>query len=125
MTPSESKITVLLVEDETLVRMLGADVLEEAGFVVLEADGADEALVILDARDGVDLLFSDVDMPGSMDGLELARLVHQRWPAMRIVLTSGHHRLNESSLPDGGRFLRKPWTQTSMIEKVRSTLDAG
>ncbi len=122
MILSEPQVTVLIVEDETLVRMLGVDMLEEAGFIVHEADGADEALIILDAKDGIDLLFSDVDMPGSMDGMELARLVHQRWPAVRILLTSGHHRLSESGLPDGGRFLRKPWTQTSMIDKVRMAL---
>jgi CheY-like chemotaxis protein len=122
MIASEARISVLLVEDEALVRMLGVDMLEDAGFVVFEAIGADEAMVILAEQDGIDLLFSDVDMPGSMDGLELARLVHQRWPDMRILLTSGHHRLAEAALPDGGRFLRKPWTQAGMIEKVQSTL---
>ncbi|MGP7794513.1 response regulator [Sphingomonas sp. CLY1604] len=122
MIASEARISVLLVEDEALVRMLGVDMLEDAGFGVFEAIGADEAMVILAEHEGIDLLFSDVDMPGSMDGLELARLVHQRWPDMRILLTSGHHRLTEAALPDGGRFLRKPWTQAGMIEKVQSTL---
>ncbi len=123
-TPSPT-VTVLLVEDETLVRMLGADMLEEAGFSVFEAESADEAMTILDREGGIDLLFSDVDMPGSMDGVELARLVHQRWPCIRILLTSGHHRLSEAGLPDGGRFLRKPWTQANMIEKVRATLSVN
>lgn len=122
--PSEPTTIVLIVEDETLVRMLGVDMLEEAGFVVLEADGADEAILILDANEGIDLLFSDVDMPGSMDGAELASLVHMRWPRVRILLTSGGHLLSESCLPLGGQFLRKPWTPTSMIETVRSVLAA-
>ena len=122
MIASDTRISVLLVEDEALIRILGVDMLEDAGFVVFEAVGADEAMVILAEQDGIDLLFSDIDMPGSMDGLELARLVHQRWPDVRILLTSGHHRLAESALPDGGRFLRKHWTQASMIEKVQSTL---
>lgn len=122
MTQSQSQVTVLLVEDEMLVRMLGVDMLEEAGFIVVEADSADEAMTVLNGGGEIQLLFSDVDMPGSMDGLELARLVHQRWPNVRILLTSGHHRLSEAGLPDGGRFLRKPWTEAGMIEKVRAVL---
>lgn len=124
MITSAPQMTVLLVEDETLIRMLGVDMLEEEGFLVIEANGADAAMTILGEQAGIDLLFSDVDMPGTMDGLELARIVHQRWPAVHILLTSGHHRLNETGLPDGGRFLRKPWTQGSMMEKVRSALAA-
>jgi DNA-binding NtrC family response regulator len=112
----------LIVEDETLIRMHGADLLEEAGFTVLEAADADEALSILRNRGGVQLLFSDVDMPGSMDGLELAYLVQKRWPHIRLLLTSGHHRLVARHLPMTGAFVRKPWEHASLVEKVRGLL---
>lgn len=91
MPQDEVKTRILVVEDETLIRMVGAEILEDAGFDVLEAADADEALRILQAHDDVLLLFSDVDMPGSMDGLDLARVVHERWPDIRLLLTSGRH----------------------------------
>lgn len=111
--------TILIVEDEPLVRMHGIDILEEAGFAVIEAGDADEALDILSAGASVQLIFSDVDMPGSMDGLELAWLVHQRWPCIHLLLTSGHHRLEKAQLPIAGLFLPKPWTSESLTDVVR------
>lgn len=122
MGSGRQRSAILVVEDETLVRMLGMDVLADAGFDVLEAADADEALTILKSHDDVQLLFSDIDMPGSMDGLELARLVHQRWPEIRLLLTSGHHQLPPEALPDDGRFVRKPWTREVLIEKIRTAL---
>lgn len=115
---------ILVVEDEALVRMHGMDILEDAGFEVLEAADADEALAILAALDKVDLLFSDVDMPGSMDGLDLARAVHQRWPSMRVLLTSGHHRLGEGQLPVESKFVPKPWAQDVLVQHIRELLRA-
>ena len=123
MPDGKTMITVLMVEDEPLVRMHGIGILEDAGFEVLEAANADEALAILRQHDHVRLLFSDIDMPGSMDGLELARLVHQRWPNIRLLLTSGHHNMQTAVLPDDGKFVRKPWTQNVLIEKVRDTMN--
>lgn len=118
----KKRTTVLVVEDETLVRMHGMNVLADAGFEVLEACNADEALAILGLHDEVRLLFSDVDMPGSMDGLELARQVHERWPNIRLLLTSGHHDLQETMLPDDGKFVAKPWTYDGLIGKIRAAL---
>src|SRR3712207_5277267 len=84
---------VLLVDDEPLVRMTTADELEEAGFHVLEAANADVALVVLEARSKeVRLLLTDIDMPGSMNGLELAEAVHARWPHIALVVSSGYQR---------------------------------
>jgi DNA-binding NtrC family response regulator len=116
--------TILIVEDELLVRMHGSEVLEEAGFEVIEAADADEALAILDVHGGIHLLFSDIDMPGSMDGLKLAQRVHERWPHIRLLLTSGHYQLSDGDLPMEGRFLRKPWNQDVLVESVRNFLQA-
>ena len=122
MTNTGAISTVLVVEDEILVRMHSADMLEEAGFVVLEAADADEALVILNGLEHVHLLFSDIDMPGSMDGLDLAKIVHDRWPHIRLLLTSGHHRLTLDHLPADGQFVRKPWTQDALLGRIRQLL---
>jgi DNA-binding NtrC family response regulator len=118
-----NRTTILVVEDEILVRMHGMEILEDAGFEVLEASNADEALAILEQHDDVRLVFSDVDMPGSMDGLELVKLVHQRWPDVRLIVTSGHHCVQDASLPDDGRFLPKPWSEEVLVDNIRDLLD--
>lgn len=123
--PADDKQTVLVVEDNVLVRMHGVDILEEAGFSVLEAETADEAIILLQGQQAVHLLFSDIDMPGSMNGLELAQLVRERWPKVRLLLTSGHHHIEENALPEHGRFVRKPWTRERLIATIQATLDAG
>jgi DNA-binding NtrC family response regulator len=120
----DRKATVLIVEDETLVRMHGADILEDAGFAVLEAGNADQALAMLDRHDDVQVLLSDIDMPGSMDGVALAHLVHARWPKIRLLLTSGHHQIPKAAIPDDGKFMRKPWAQEVLIGKIREMLRA-
>ena len=111
--------TILVVEDEPLTRMYGVDILEDAGFAVIEAGDADEALDILSTGTPVQLVFSDVDMPGSMDGLEFAWAVHRRWPCIHLLLTSGHHRLENEQMPRSGLFLPKPWDSESLNEVVR------
>ena len=100
---------VLIVEDEAMVRLIGADAVADAGYEVLEASSADEALTILQGVEEVHILFSDIRMPGTMDGLQLARIVHDRWPSIRIVLTSGDTFLQDRDVPDNGRFLAKPY----------------
>src|ERR687890_2489377 len=100
---------VLLVEDEPLVRMFGADVLEEAGFEVVEAVDGDEALAVLGARPDIAVLFTDINMPGSLDGLDLARVVHERRPDIKLLIASGKVRPSEDQIPDAGRFLAKPY----------------
>jgi CheY-like chemotaxis protein len=114
--------TIMIVEDEPLVRMCSADILENAGYVVIEAADADQAIVILNKRPEVHLLFSDVDRPGSMDGLDLANLVHERWPEIRLLLTSGNHRLAKEQMPESGEFLPKPCKQDVLIACVRQIL---
>lgn len=119
---SGSQNVILVVEDEALIRMNGVDVLEQAGYTVLEAASADEAIALLEGAPEVRLLFSDVDMPGSMDGVALAELVHQRWPKIRLLLTSGHHQFKDSDLPDHGRFLSKPYSGDAVLGQVDDLL---
>lgn len=110
---------VLLVEDEPLVRMFGADVLEEAGFEVLEAVDGDAALAVLETRPDIAVLFTDVKMPGSLDGLGLARLVHARRPDIKLLIASGHVRLDAGEIPDQGRFLPKPYGADAIVREIR------
>ncbi|MEH3103483.1 MAG: response regulator [Sphingomonas phyllosphaerae] len=115
--------TVLIVEDEVFVRMIGADALEEAGYSVIEAACADEALAVLEGADDVEVLFTDIRMPGSMDGLKLAEVVHKRWPAIRILLTSGDMRPTGADIPDEGRFLAKPYRFESLSRELTTLLE--
>ncbi len=108
---------VLVVEDEPIVRLVAIQGLEDAGFEVVEAETAEEALEILEGRSDVSVLFTDVTMPGAVDGIRLAELVHRHWPAIRIVVTSA--RALDRHVPDDGCFLPKPYTQDEMTAAVR------
>jgi CheY-like chemotaxis protein len=101
---------VLIVEDEFLLRMNAVDMIEAAGFEAIEAANADQAIQILESRLDITVVFTDIQMPGSMDGLKLAQAVRGRWPPIKIVATSGHVSVTETDLPDGGRFLPKPYS---------------
>jgi len=122
--PTPGRTLILVVEDEAIVRMHGCDMLESAGFEVIEAGTADEAVTLLEAHNDVRLIFSDIDMPGSMDGLELAALVHDRWPRIGLLITSGHRRLSGNDLPDEGQFIAKPWQEDRVVGKIRSILQS-
>lgn len=100
-------ITVLVVEDETLLRMNIALSLEQEGFRVYEAENADQAIAVLEAHAEIGLMFTDIDMPGSMDGLKLATAVRNRWPPIKIIVTSGHREMSDRVLPVEGRFFGK------------------
>jgi CheY-like chemotaxis protein len=110
---------ILIVEDEPLIRMGAVDAVTEAGFGVIEARNADEAIAILEQRSDIHLVFTDIDMPGSMDGLRLAHFVRHRWPPVKIIATSGHARIADEDLPTGGRFLRKPYENREVIDTIR------
>ncbi len=112
---------VLVVEDEPFARLLGVDLLEQAGFAVLQACNADEALWLLEAHPEVRVVFSDVDMPGSLDGIELARRICQCWPRIGIVLTSGHN-IREEMLPREGRFLAKPYDGKTLVRQIEEIM---
>jgi len=112
---------VLVVEDETLIRMDAVEAIEAAGFDVIEAASSDQAIAILEQRSDIRLIFTDVHMPGSMDGLKLAHFVKGRWPPIKIITTSGHARIAQSDLPAGSRFLSKPYAAgeiTSAIDRL-------
>lgn len=104
-----SKGVVLVVEDEPLVRMFAVDFVEDAGFDVVEAADANEAVAILEARTDIRILFTDIDMPGSMDGMKLARAVRDRWPPIEIIIVSGHKRPGDDDLPARAVFYSKPY----------------
>jgi CheY-like chemotaxis protein len=106
--------TVLLVEDEVLIRIIAADALEDSGFKVLEAANAAEALQILDEHEEVAVLFTDINMPGEMDGLALARYVSEERPEIKVIVTSGKQWLDSSSLPEAGMFLPKPYRASQL-----------
>ena len=113
-----ARFVVLVVEDDTLLRMHAAEMIEEAGFQVLEAESADEAIRILEERTDVRIIFTDIDMPGSMNGLKLAHAVSNRWPPIRIVATSGHFQVRDGDLPTGGRFIPKPYRANQIISTL-------
>ena len=104
-----SPISILVVEDEFLVRMDIVDQLQERGFVVFEASNADDAVAFLSEHLDISVIFTDIDMPGSMDGLKLARAVRDRWPPIKIIVTSGHRSVTENELPSDSRFFSKPY----------------
>jgi CheY-like chemotaxis protein len=107
---TSNRPVVLVVEDEFLVRMDAVDMIAGAGFKVIEAVNADQAIEILESRCDITVVFTDIQMPGSMDGLRLARAIRGRWPPIKIVATSGRPNLGETELPEGGRFLPKPYS---------------
>jgi CheY-like chemotaxis protein len=113
--------TVLIVEDEFFVRFTTAEFLRDDGFEVLEAENADEALGILKSGAPVDLLFTDVRMPGSMDGVALATLVRREWPRIPIILTSGYapELLSARSVAED-RVISKPYRQQAVVAAIRS-----
>jgi two-component system, response regulator PdtaR len=123
MAEENERPVVLIVEDEPLVRMLGADVLEDAGYEVVEAFNGDEALEVLEARPDIKVLFTDVNMPGTLDGLELARVFHERRPDIKLLIASGQVRLSEDDIPDRGRFLAKPYGPEAIVRHVRELME--
>jgi CheY-like chemotaxis protein len=116
---------VLVVEDDAILRMYAVEMIEEAGFQVTEAQDADEAIRLLESRTDIRIIFTDIDMPGSMNGLKLAHAVAHRWPPIRIIATSGHFRVREGDLPDGGRFIPKPYRQHQVIGALTELARSG
>jgi CheY-like chemotaxis protein len=112
------KQAVLVVEDEPLLRMMAMDLVEDAGFQAIEAADADEAVTILETRTDIRIVFTDIDMPGSMNGMKLAAAVRDRWPPIEIIIVSGQVRLSEGDLPERSVFFSKPYDW----QKVTATL---
>jgi CheY-like chemotaxis protein len=117
------RAVILIVEDELLIRMNAIEMIEEA-YEVVEAASADEAIAILEGRLDITVVFTDIQMPGSMDGLKLAAAVRDRWPPIKIVATSGHVKLGPGDLPEGGCFLPKPYSHAEITKLLRDLIAA-
>jgi CheY-like chemotaxis protein len=113
---TSGKPVILVVEDEVLVRMMAVFVAEDSGFVVLSAATADEAIKILESRSDIRLVFTDVNMPGSMNGLRLAHAVRGRWPPVELLVTSALGNITSRDLPERGRFLAKPYDVATLAQ---------
>ena len=117
--------TVLIVEDEMMLRMRAVDIVEDAGFTPIEAVNADDALAILESRPDIEMLFTDIQMPGSIDGLKLAYAVHERWPKIKIILVSGQLTLTDADKPADSRFFGKPLDVKAMISEMQDMMGNG
>jgi CheY-like chemotaxis protein len=113
---------ILVVDDEALLRLRAADLLEDAGYHVVEAADAAAALEILEDRPDVRLLFTDIQMPGDLDGMQLAAKVHERWPEVLLIVTSGRLHLADQEIPDHGRFVGKPYQDHVLLRQVGSLI---
>lgn len=116
---------VLVVEDELILRMRAVDIVEDAGFTPIEAVNADEAIQILEARSDISVLFTDIQMPGSMDGLKLAHVAHTRWPHIKIILVSGQIAVTEADKPEASKFFPKPLEIQQMILELQEIVGSG
>ncbi|TVR08319.1 MAG: response regulator [Salinarimonadaceae bacterium] len=112
------KAVVLVVEDDMLIRMGAVDLVLSAGYEALEARDADDAIRILESRSDIDLVFTDVQMPGTMDGVKLTHFIRDRWPPVKLIVASGAAILEESQLPGGSRFFSKPYDENTIIETM-------
>ncbi|KQR77388.1 hypothetical protein ASG25_03675 [Rhizobium sp. Leaf384] len=111
---------VLVVEDEPLLRMMAVDLIEEAGYAVMEASNADEAVHLLETRLDIRIVFTDIDMPGSMDGLKLAAAIRDRWPPIEIIITSGAVTNAVAQLPDRAVFFPKPYDHGRLLSTLQT-----
>jgi len=114
----DGRAVVLVVEDSAIIRMGAVDLVLSVGYEALEASDADAAIRILESRNDVDLVFTDVQMPGTMDGIELSHYIRDRWPPVRLIIASGEAFLEESSLPIGSRFFSKPYDESSIANAM-------
>jgi two-component system, response regulator PdtaR len=115
---SNRRTVVLVVEDDPIIRMGALQLVVAAGFEALEACGADEAIRILEDREDIRLVFTDVGMPGTMDGIKLSHYIRDRWPPVKLIVASGKAILDESHLPLGTKLFHKPYHESSIIEAM-------
>ncbi|MDR7038819.1 CheY-like chemotaxis protein [Methylobacterium sp. BE186] len=120
--PDRRPIAILVVDRDRIIRMVTTDLLEDAGFRAIEAHDAHEALDLLERHQDVRLLIAGHTLPGQMDGIRLAHLVHNRWPTIRIIVTSGGMSRTEDELPLGARLIRKPYQFEDLLREMESLL---
>jgi DNA-binding NtrC family response regulator len=117
---------VIVAEDETPIRITVVAALEDEDFVVYEASHAGEAVALLESKAaGIHLLFSDVHMPGAMSGLDLAHHTRRHWPHIALILASGYSPLAATAMPEGCRFLPKPYHLDEVVRHVRELTSVG
>ena len=121
---SLSTAVVLVVEDNALIRMNALDLVRSAGFEGVGATSADEAIAILEARADIRLVFTDVEMPGTIDGVKLAHYIRNRWPPIHLIVASGKAIRDESQLPTGSRFFSKPYDSNTIVKEMTRMLAA-
>ncbi len=119
---NQGKHVVLVVEDSPIIRMGAVELVLSAGYEALQARDADEAIRILESRSDIDLVFTDVQMPGTMDGIRLSHYIRERWPPVKLILASGNAILEESSLPKGSGFFAKPYVDNAIVEAMARLL---
>ena len=112
------KYAVLVVEDDPILLMEAMDLVEDAGLTAYGARNADAAIGLLERHPDIRILFSDVEMPGTMDGLKLARAVRDRWPPVTIIMTSGRAKVTADDMPENGMFFAKPYPPTEIIQTL-------
>ncbi len=113
---------MLVVEDDLLIRMGVVAMIEDAGIEVVEATNADDAMVVLKSRPDITVVFTDIEMPGSMDGLKFSFAVRDRWPPIRLIIASGRLPPRSDEMPGKTTFLRKPYTEAAVIEAVQRAI---
>jgi CheY-like chemotaxis protein len=118
--PFASRPVVLVVEDEPLIRINAVAMIQESGYDVVEASNANEAIAMLQSRTDIRIVFTDVEMPGSMDGLKLARYIRKRWPPIQLVVTSGRYNIDDADLPLRGKVVPKPYDFDRLVNVMRS-----
>ncbi|MBB3298857.1 response regulator [Rhizobium anhuiense] len=119
MTHPHGRHAVLVVEDEPLLMMMAVDVVEAVGLEALEATNADDAVLILERRSDIAIVLTEVEVPGTMDGLALAALVRERWPLIEIVVVSGRVTIGREGLPERGVFFSKPYDADELAYTLR------
>lgn len=113
------KPIVLVVEDEPLLRLFATDMIEDAGFEVIDVANSAAAIAVLEARSDVRIVFTDIDMPGGINGIRLGACIRDRWPPIEIIITSGKPWPVESPLPQRAVFFSKPYRQDRVIDTIR------
>ncbi len=118
MPEAPASAIVLIVEDEPLLLMMAVDMVEDAGFRVVTAQSADDAVAVLLSRTDIRVVFTDIDMPGSMDGLKLAATIRDRWPPIEIIITSGFRQPSASEMPQRATFFAKPYQPSQIVKTL-------
>jgi len=116
------KAVILVVDDSAIIRMGAVDLVVHAGYEALEASNAEEAIRLLEARTDIVLVFTDVGMPGTMDGIKLAHYIRTRWPPVKLIVASGRSIIQQSRLPEGSQFVPKPYNDSTIVEQIRRML---